>query len=195
MKLARKLWTAAWAAAAVSVFVAGAAQATSALYVTDSQQAQLSTAVVVATVGEARASMSERYHQAITRTGVEVEEVLYGAAPPRLTVEQFGGTVGDRTWYVPGDARLEEGQRCVLFLRQVDGEWFLTAMEQSKYELRETAGLGATMHRTLSGGIFVRDDALKLVEYREPAERPARPLSALRALLAELPPAGLDGAR
>ncbi len=183
MSLGKTFWTAAFSL----VLLAGPAEATSALYVTDAQQAELSTAIVVATVGEARTSLSERYHRAITRTELKVEEVLYGAAPAELSIEQFGGTVGERTWYVPGDARFERGERCVLFLRLVEGQWFLTAMEQSKYARRQSPRLGTTLHRELSGGMFVRDATGHLVEFHEPVDRPLRRMKAFKALLADLP--------
>lgn len=172
--------------AAVAVLLAASvACATSALYVTDADQARLSTAVVVATVGAAKVAKDPQW-RIVTRTSIAVSEVLYGEAPSQVEIRQIGGSLDGVTVYVPGDARLEPGERCVLFLRKVDGRWFLTAMEQSMYLLQHDGRLGETMHRTLHGGLYRRGPDGRLAEHVEPAERPVRPLSAFRTEMAAL---------
>jgi hypothetical protein len=164
---------------------ASVASATSVLYVTDAEQAKLSTAVVVVTIGDSEVKPSEQF-RAVTITRIKVDEVLYGEAPAALSIEQIGGTIDGVGTYVPGDARLEKGERCVLFLRHVGEGWFLTALEQSKYELRDSPRLGVTMHRELHSGLFTRNEQGRLVEYLEPPDRPIKLLSAFRTLMTGL---------
>jgi len=163
------------------LLLAAAAHATSALYVTDAEQAKLSTAVVVATVGASHFAKSEAYNAPITLTSIRVDEVLYGKAPTELTIEQMGGTLGDQTMYVPGDARFESNTQVVLFLRNVEGGWYLTAMEQSLYRV-----VGSELQRDLGGGMWIRSPTGRLVEFEEPAGRPVKTLDGFRRLLAAL---------
>ncbi len=163
------------------LLLAVAAHATSAMYVTDAEQAKLSTAVVVATVGASTNAKSEQYNAPITLTKIKVDEVLYGNAPKEITIEQMGGTLGDQTMYVPGDARFEANSKVVLFVRNVDGGWYLTAMEQSLYRV-----VGHELQRELSGGMWIRSPSGRLVEFHEPAERPVKTLDSFRRLLGAL---------
>ncbi len=158
----------------VLLLSASSASATSALYLSEVEQAAQSTAVVVASIGEAKVGVHPKWKRPITTTTVHVQEVIIGKAPAQLTIEQLGGTIDGKTLHIPGDASFRRGERCVLFLRQLDGEWFLTAMQQSKYELREERR-GTFLRRSLSEGLFVwgRDG---LQPYQEP---PTRPLSTL----------------
>ena len=151
------------------------ASATTALLLDDAEQARRSTAVVVATVGEAAVALHPEYRRPVTRTALTVHETLYGAAPARVTVEQFGGTWQGKTLYVPGDARLEPGARLVLFLRQVDDGWYLTAMEQSAWTVD-----GERLVRPNTAHYVVRDAAGRLADAPAP---PATTLPALRATL------------
>ncbi len=163
------------------LLAAPAAQATSALYVTDVEQAKLSTAVVVATVGQSRFEMSKQYETPITLTEVSVDEVLHGTAPKAVTIEQMGGTVGKISTYIPGDARLEQGTKVVLFLRNVEGGWYLTALEQSQYVV-----VNGELRRTLTSGIFIRNPEGHLVEFKEPSDAPAKTIDTLKRDLATL---------
>jgi len=165
---------------------AGSAFATTALFVTDAEQAELSTAVVVATVGNAEVGPHERYETVATRTTIRVDETLYGQAPKELVINQIGGTLNGQTVYIPGDARLERGERCVLFLRQVDGRWYLTAMEQSKYRLVDHARFGTIMERRLGDGIVFRNATGELVDYDEPIRAPIKRFTLFRVAMARL---------
>jgi len=155
--------------------------ATSALYLSDVEQAAQSTAVVVASIGESKVGLHPQWKRPITTTTVHVQEVILGKAPQQLTIEQLGGTIDGKTLHIPGDASFRRGERCVLFLRQLEGEWFLTAMQQSKYELREERR-GTFLRRSLSAGLFVwgRDG---LQPYQEPPTRPVSTLDDFRTRL------------
>ncbi len=167
-----------------------AASATSVLYLTDAEQARLSTAVVVAEIGAARTFEDEARGHIFTHTTVRVSEVLYGSAPGEVTIVQSGGTVAERTLYIPGDARLEGGERCVLFLRETDGAWFLTALEQSKYTI-EGSPLGPRLTRPKLGGLFARDADGAL----QPTEEPVKPVLLLSAFRASMKALGAEGAK
>ncbi len=157
---------------------ANSASATSALYLSDVEQAAESTAVVIATVGEARQAVHSEWNRPLTMTSIEVEEVLVGAAPATLTIEQLGGVLDGKVHYIPGDAVLKRGERCVLFLRKVDGGWFLTAMKQSRYQLFE-GKRGTFVKRDLSEGLFVNTpDGLR--PFAPPRNSPVQLLSQLR---------------
>lgn len=138
--------------------------ATSALLVSEVEQAALSDAVVVATVTHQAVSRHAEWGRAVTASTIAVEQVLLGQAPEVLTIQQLGGELDGELLYIPGDARLAVGHRVVLFLKNDGGDWFLTAMEQSKYDVVPTID-GETLERELSGGLFVHDATGHLVEF------------------------------
>jgi len=156
------------------------AQATTALLLDAPAQARLSTAVVVATVGESTVSLHPDYKRPVTRTRVSVDEALFGGAPKNLVVEQFGGTLAGATLAVPGDARLVAGERVVLFLRQVDGGWFLTALEQSAWGID-----GDRLSRPSTAHYTQRAPDGRLVEA---PDQPSLSLASLRLQLKALSP-------
>lgn len=63
---------------------------------------------------------------------LSVDETLSGAVDPSLIIRQWGGEVDGQSLRIPGDARLAEGEQVVLFLRELDGVYYLTAMGQAK---------------------------------------------------------------
>jgi len=132
------------------------ALANSSPMLSDAELAELSTAVIVAEVQDAQLGVDERWNRAVARTPVRVVEVLSGAAPESLVVEQFVGRQGGQVYRMPGDARLNRGERCVLFLREVSGHWYLTAMQLSKYSVLE-ASPGPRIRRVVTSGIFGAD--------------------------------------
>jgi hypothetical protein len=142
--------------------------------------------VVIARVGPAEVLPHDQYETVMTRTTLRIEEVLYGAAPEQVLIHQVGGTLGGRTVLVPGDASFEQGERCVLFLRQVDGRWYLTAMEQSKYRLNDHPKFGTLMTRKLSEAIRTRDARGTLVPYSPTVRSPMKRLVPFRASMMQL---------
>jgi len=153
----------------------------------DAEQAELSTAVVVAEVEEARLGVDERWDRGVARTSLRVVEVLAGQAPESLVVEQFVGRQGDRVYRMPGDARLSQGERCVLFLREVGGHWYLTAMQLSKYSVLDTASV-PRIRRVMTGGIFggADHDSAQAREHADSAT--LRTLEELRSSLSSRTP-------
>ena len=162
------------------------ALATTSLFVTDAEQAELSTAVAIVRVGDSNVELDVEAQSLLTRTKLVVEEVLYGSAPAEVSIVQGGGTLNGRTIYIPGDAQFEAAERCVVFLRQVEGNWYLTAMEQSKYELSHHEKFGELMKRDLGDGIVTRNGRGQLVDYEAPIRPPIKRLRNFRALMLEL---------
>jgi hypothetical protein len=159
------------------------AQSTTALLLTDAEQAGLSTAVIVASVGAQRVEFNEDLRTTVTRTRLDVVEVLYGVAPSVLDIEQIGGRLGDRIVSLPGDAKLRTGEVCVLFLFKNKQGWYLTALQQSKYSLSDGEGGVPMLSRELGDGIVRRDNKGNLVSPSEDARRSSSSLEEFRLLL------------
>ena len=144
--------------------------ATSAIYLDNASQSSQSDAVVLATVESIRPAIHPRWKRPLVMTRIRVDEILVGEAPRHLEIEQFGGNLDGRVTYVPGDANLVPGERCALFLRHRDGRWFLTAMEQSKFILVETAG-ALLLERNLGVQLFRRAPDGSLEETHPPRSK------------------------
>ena len=157
--------------------------ATTMFHVTDLEQAKNSDAVVVATIGTSTTSPHPNKKSIMTETNIFVEEIIAGHAPRALAIRQMGGTLNGKTMYVPGDARLKEGKRVVLFLNEESGQWYLTAMEQSMYELSHHQKLGWVMKRELHGGLVVRTAEGRLAPFKPQKQKPIQTLSAFKNTL------------
>jgi hypothetical protein len=165
------------------LFLFAPAFATSMYYVDDRQQAQLSDAVIIATIGDSQTKPHPQYKSIMTETEILVEEIITGHAPTFLKIRQMGGTIDGKTMYVPGDAKLKRGTKVVLFLNEEGGNWYLTALEQSKYELEKHHRLGWIMKRTLHEGILTRDQNGALVPFKPVQPKPVLTLTEFRAQL------------
>ena len=157
--------------------------ATSMYYINDVQQAQLSDAIVIATIGSARTTPHPQYNSIMTETQITVQEVIMGEAPKNLRIRQMGGTWQGKTLFVPGDAKLIEGQKVILFLNEQEGNWYLTALEQSKYDLQKHNRLGWIVKRTLHEGVLTRDKNGALVPFKPVQPKPFRTLQEFKETL------------
>jgi len=157
--------------------------ATSALFVTETEQAHLSTAVIIGQITHQRGALHSQWQRPLTMTTVAVEEVLYGTAPREITIEQVGGTFGDQIMYIPGDAVLTLGERVVLFVRQIDDNWYLTALQQSQYHIEDSPHGTRLVREMDNHGLFVRGQANELIPYQAPLIKPILTLRDLRDLL------------
>jgi hypothetical protein len=156
------------------------AEATSALAFTVPEMAQLSAAVVVGTIGGSRQEVHPAYLRPVTVTSVAVDRVLAGSAPTTLNIRQWRGTLDGRSSVVPGDPSLEPGDRALFFLRQVDGQWFLTALSQSLFSMGSEAD--PLLRRDVQVALFLRAPTGELSRLAEPLPAPTT-LSALEAAL------------
>jgi hypothetical protein len=161
------------------------ATATSQVYVSIPVLTSQSSAVVLARIGDASTSVDARTHRPRTTTTVQVREVLWGEAPAQVQVIQTRGTVNGQEMRIPGDPALVRGQDVVLFVRKVDGRWYLTALDQSLFELVQN-GKATFLRRQLSAGYFEVLPGGKMREVQE-KEPPVRTLAALRRLLGTIP--------
>ena len=159
------------------------ASATTMFHVSDIEQARQSDAVIVATIGTSKTAIHPNKKSIMTETNIFVEEVLTGNAPRFLTIRQIGGTLDGKTMYVPGDARLSEGSKVVLFIHEENGQWYLTAMEQSKYDLQHHKRLGWVMKRELHGGLVVRTSEGRLAPFKPQKQKPIQTLSEFKKSL------------
>jgi hypothetical protein len=148
----------------LALLVAAPASATSVIQLDVPTHVAESTAVVEVLVGAATEALSEETGRTVTDRAVAVERVLYGEAPATLKVRQHRSDVGEQRYAIPGDGRLTEGGRFVLFLtRGPDGRWYLTALGQSVFAVRGS-GDDAGVHQQLDGlGFFAYDGTGKLV--------------------------------
>ncbi|MCO4771209.1 MAG: hypothetical protein KDA24_14345 [Deltaproteobacteria bacterium] len=168
---------------ASALLVAPPAEATSVIFLTDAEQAAFSDAVVLGTVTSQRVETHAAWNRPVTISSFAVEETLHGKAPASIDVQQLKGTVGDVTVALPGSANLKVGERVVLFLHLVDGRWYPTALEQSKYAVKE-GRLGLLLSRPpLEADLYEKsaDGALRRIE--EPARKPIYRLDDLKEAL------------
>jgi hypothetical protein len=124
-------------------------------------------------VGKAAAGESEDGRAIVTRTEVEVTQMLKGKAPARLVVQQIGGTFNGKTQKVVGDGALRSGEDAVVFLRRDEkGTAYLTALSLSVYHVD---GKGMA-RREIDGATLMRREGDKLLpaalaEDPEPVEK------------------------
>jgi len=140
----------------IGVSVAPSAHATSVVALDLAELARASDALVLATVGES--TPADQRGRVRTDTTLQGERVLGGEAPRALSVRQASGQRGDIFYGVPGDAALQRGQRVVAFVREVRGQWYLTALAQSVWYV-DGKGDDAAIRRDLSGLSLFRRDA------------------------------------
>ena len=157
------------------------AGATSALYLSEKEQALHSTAVVVARVFERTPMQVENHRRPMQQTRLLIDEVLYGQAPIEVQLVQIGGTRDGIRTALPGDGALHKGDRAVLFLRQEQGKWYLTALGQSVYYLVERNN---QMHlaQDLQLNLYKRDTNDNLKKY-QPEHKTKFTLEAMRLVL------------
>lgn len=170
------------AAGLLVLLVASSLSATTVRVLSIDEQLQRSTAVVEARVVDVAVHATE--HRPVTVTRLEVERVLAGDAPARLSLLQLGGTVDGRTTRVHGDAVLEPNTRVVLFVRADSiGTWTLTALAQSAWHI-VTSGKEVLVERRLAGLVRVTSGQDGLLEPVHVEDPPRLTLDELRAAIA-----------
>ena len=123
-----------------------------AYYISEIDQAKISTAVVISTVGKSKVIETNRGFRTVY--DIDVEEVLYGEAPSKIPLIVYGGTIGSQTLEIAGNIELHFGDFCVLFLLKQHDKWYPTALSQSKLTIVED---------TTRGTIVKRDNHQKLL--------------------------------
>lgn len=137
------------------------ASATVMEYASPAELVELSDVVVRADVVGQHSFVDDEQGRIVTHTTLAVRETYHGEAGSEVTVEQWGGTVGERTSSVPGDAEFEVGEEVIVFLRRDASRpdaLFLTALAQSKYTVDRTDET-AMVARDLSDLVVLSADA------------------------------------
>ena len=159
------------------------ATATSVLFLTDREQAQQSDAVVLATITNQRVERHPVWNRPTTISTVRVDEVLHGAAPAEFELHQLKGKLDETVTMLPGSANIEKGERVVLFAHLVEGRWYPTALQQSKYSVHESR-LGLLLARKpLEADLYARAPDGDLEPIEEPPRKPIYTLDELRKAL------------
>ena len=171
----------------LAMLACSVAQATSALALTTREQAELSAAVVLATVGSSSQEVHPEFLRPVTVTELRVDRVLLGAAPLTVPVRQWRGELNGRFSSIPGDPDLHRGEQVVAFLRQVDGQWFLTALSQSVF--RVSHGSDPSLERHVDVALFTRAPDGRLLPLAAPLSPPTT-LSAMESALRGITPRG-----
>jgi len=171
------------ALAALVLMIAAPAQATTVLWFDMASHVADSTAVVEATVGSSHQLVDPDLGKPFTYTTVVIEEVLHGRAPATVQVRQMRGVIDGVAHLVPGDGRLREGGRVVLFLTlHADGHWYLTALAQSVWEVKGTSADPSVARDLRDLALMERDAEGRIVTAAEQVD-PAR-LSELKDAIA-----------
>jgi hypothetical protein len=142
--------------------------ATSAVLLTQKQLVQKSELVVRAVAESAESRWNDEGTAIMTRTTLRVTGAFKGKAPAKVTLEQLGGTVGDRTMVIEGDAHIVPGDEVVAFLKRGQSEIVhLTALAQAAYFVKN-----GKARRDLAGLSLFRSQEGKLVPLSPPKEEP-----------------------
>ncbi len=169
----------------LSVPMADSAHATTAVYLSEVEHALESDAVVLATVGEQRVDRDPATGRLFTHTVVHLQKSLYGEAPEAFEVHQMGGRLGEEVLRLPGDATLIPGELVCLFVRQVNGFWYLTALQQSKYTIVPSLD-GILLERDLDAGLFLRSKGGAMRPFVDDSEGSPMTLARLAIILEEV---------
>lgn len=159
---------------AVLVLLAAApAPASIAMYQSNKDLALKSDEVLVGEVKARTSFVDEKTNTPYTLTTVTVKEWLKGGAGEKeITVRQMGGKLGDKVMFVTGDAKMDDGEEVVLFLRKGEGVRFLFAMAQAKFGVARDAATGQKIiqreAKDLAVGEFNKDGAFQFVKAPQP---------------------------
>jgi hypothetical protein len=161
------------ALAAIVLFgVSAVADATTMLFLSREELVNRSDLVARVRVGKAVTTESEDGRGLVTRTELDVVQLLKGKPDGRVVVQQFGGTNQGKTQKVLGDGALKPGEDAVVFLRRDEkGKLYFTALALSVYHV-DAKGMA---ERKLDGVELVRYVGKKMepsghVERPEPVE-------------------------
>jgi len=146
-------------AAIVLLGVSAVADATTMLFLSREELVNRSDFVARVRVGKAETAESEDGRGLVTRTELEIVQLLKGKAEGRVVVQQLGGTYRGKTQKVLGDGALKSGEDAVVFLRRDDkGKMYFTALALSVYHV-DAKGMA---ERKLDGVELVRYEGKKL---------------------------------
>jgi len=97
-----------------------------------------SEAVVRGVVREVESRYNEERTKIFTYTLIEVKETINGKTPPVITVQTYGGKVGDINMKVPGMPEFKKGEEVLLFVKKVEDFYHIVGMIQGKYSIQKS---------------------------------------------------------
>ena len=148
------------AAAALLVFIHPAqGSATVVTYADLPDLVELSDVVIRGEVTRRESHFDPAQGRLVTHTTFKVDRRYMGETDETVTIEQWGGTNGETTSTIPGDADFTVGQEVVVFLRYgPENGLYLTALAQSKFSVHRT-GQTPLVSRNLSKLVFLEESA------------------------------------
>lgn len=157
------------------LFVASFAHATVMKYVGLPELVEMSDVIVHGHVTAKNTFVDAKTGHLLTNVTVTPARVFHGPEKVSFTFQQWGGQTDEKRSGIPGDARFEDGEEVILFLRKADLEpgLFLTALGQSKFKIIRSED-GATAYRELHDISFLKDgDGPTQIEHLEDEKRNA----------------------
>ncbi len=132
--------------------------------------------VVVGDLTSRTSFWNDAHDTIYTEYTVRPERVVKGKAPAELRLRLMGGSLDGKTLTVPGNARVEEGERVLLVLRDQGTYQTLVGMSQGKWSVRRVNG----EDRAWRGGRLspvepVRDGEVRLDDLLDEMQGPPVP--------------------
>ncbi|MGR8980773.1 MAG: hypothetical protein ACU84H_11885 [Gammaproteobacteria bacterium] len=123
--------------AAAFLLIAAPSSASTFLAMSEQDLVRKSQFVVKGTVTEVNSSWNKDGSIIITEAAVDVDERWMGAGPDKLTVQTFGGQVGDFIVEAHGFPEFVPGEQAILFLYKepLDGSFRVLGYQQGQYRV------------------------------------------------------------
>jgi hypothetical protein len=120
--------------------------------------AEESALVIVGTVNDMESSIEET--DIFTYITISVERIIKGNAGSEVVIKERGGTVGELHAVTIGAATFEKGERVLVFLRDVHGDYRVLGLAQGKFTIVKDEKSGEdVLRRDLSALHFVNDNS------------------------------------
>jgi|YNPNPStandDraft_1061719.scaffolds.fasta_scaffold48176_4 hypothetical protein len=134
----------------VFVIVMPSLYASVALKLSNKELAQKADEILIGTVKDISYIIDEKQKTPYTITTITVDKWIKGRSNEKeIKVRQIGGKFKDQQLFITGDARLNQGERVLLFLTKGEEYRFLLALSQAKFSI--------VMDERLKEEVVVRD--------------------------------------
>jgi hypothetical protein len=133
-----------------------------------------SEAVVRGVVRDVESRYNEERTKILTYTLIEIKETIYGKTPPVITVETYGGRVGDINMKVPGMPEFKKGEEVVLFVKKTGEYYHISGMVQGKYRVEKGEDEEEYLVNDFKDVFFKRVNAENRLEDMPPSEIQSR---------------------
>ena len=133
-----------------------------------------SEAVVRGVVRDVESRYNEERTKILTYTLIEIKETINGKTPPVITVETYGGRVGDINMKVPGMPEFKKGEEVVLFVKKTGEYYHISGMVQGKYRVEKGEDEEEYLVNDFKDVFFKRVNAENRLEDMPPSEIQSR---------------------